>query len=145
MFKSFEEIFGNKKQPQVAEFDDAVLGKLRLTEEGWWEANVAIAGKRIGFTIGGDMEPNSVLIAHARDIVQSFAEFETMIAAFLAKEGRRMNMTRDQIKNLEIEGVMLCWSQRPNDGMIYFRGLEDIGVWRCDYVDRKPKGLGFDS
>jgi hypothetical protein len=145
MFKALSKLLGGRQQKRIEKVHDAVLGTLSLAGEDWWEASVAIHGKTIGFKNGGDTEPSSVLIAHAHDIVRAFADFEGMMTAFLAEEGRRMKMTTDQIRRLTIEDVMLCWPDRPNDGMIYFTGLDDIGVWRCDYVDRKPRGLGFDS
>jgi hypothetical protein len=146
MFKSLTEFFGGKKTEPVTSIEDVILGKMHFMEGDSWGARVTIAGKRIGFSIRGDATgPDTALLAHAHDIVKSFADFENMISVFLADEGRRMNMTSDQIRQFEIEEVILHWPERPDDGMIYFRGLEDIGLWRCDYINRKPKGLGFDD
>jgi hypothetical protein len=145
MFKALSKMLGGKQQERIKEFHDPVLGTLRLTEEEWWEASVSINGKTIRFHIGGDAEPNDGLVAQAHDIIRTFADFERMVTAFLIEEGHRMRMTSDQIRQLAIEDVMLCCPDRPNDGMIYFSGLDKIGVWRCDYVYRKPRGLGFDS
>jgi hypothetical protein len=127
------------------EFHDPVLGTLRLAEENWWEASVAIDGRTLGFKIGGKIEPDSALIAHARDIVRSFPEFEKMVAEFLTSEAKGMPSAADEIGQLVIEDVMLCWPKRPDDGMIYFKGPEQYRLWRCDYVGRKPRGLGFDN
>jgi hypothetical protein len=29
--------------------------------------------------------------------------------------------------------------------MLFFEGGEEGRVWRCDYINRKPNGLGFDN
>jgi hypothetical protein len=53
---------------------------------------------------------------------------------------------RAELANLKIENISLCWPDRPEDGMIFFRRSEnDIGLWRCDYIARKPTGLGCDT
>jgi hypothetical protein len=145
MFRWLTKSFASKNRAHVPDFEDAMLGRMQFVENRLWEAHVTIAGKRIGFSIKGQVEPNAVLLAHARDIVQNFADFESMISAFLAEEGRKMMMTPDQVRKLQIAQVSLCWPERPDDGMIYFDGLEQIGVWRCDYINRKPKRLGFDN
>jgi hypothetical protein len=128
---------------------DSVLGELRLSEDAdWWEGNVALEGKSVGFKIGGWRKPDQKLLGHAYDIVRSFANFEHMIADFLASEAREakcLGRFADEIRKLNIKDVCLFWPKRPNDGMIYFRGPDQYRVWRCDYVTHKPRGLGFDS
>jgi len=134
----------NHRPERVKEVYDAVLGLLTLVDEGWWETRVAIDGRNLGFAIGGDTGPSPVLVAHARELVRTFPEFDRRITAFLAEEGRRLRLTPDQVQQLVMEEVMLTWPDRPDDGMIYFTGLEHLGVWRCDYINRKPRGLGVD-
>jgi hypothetical protein len=71
-----------------------------------------------------------------------------MIQEFLQKEADQVKVLRrfaGEIRQLKIEHISLFWPKRHNDGMIYFRGPDKYRVWRCDYVDRKPKGLGFDD
>jgi hypothetical protein len=41
--------------------------------------------------------------------------------------------------------VCLFWPERPNDGMLYFKGPDETRVWRSDYRNRLAEGLGFDS
>lgn len=126
--------------------DDPILGTLRLSEDAdWWETSVAAGGKAVGFKIGGDSEPNLELVVHARDIVRTWADFERMVAEFLAEEAGRQSVYADEIRQLVIEDVCLPWPERPDDGMIYFGGPDELRVWRCDYVGRRPGGLGFDS
>ncbi len=128
---------------------DPVLGELRLSENAqWWEGRVTIGNKTIGFKIGGKAKPDAALLAHAYDIVRSFPEFEQKVSAFLADEARTVRYLAkftEEIRQLTIEDVCLFWPNRPDDGMIYFKGPDQFRVWRCDYVARKPQGLGFDS
>jgi hypothetical protein len=145
MFRSLTELFGRKQREHVPDFEDAVLGNLRFIERNLWGAHLTIAGKRMGFSIAGHTQPSSALLAHARDIVQNFENFENMISTFLAEEARRIEMTPNEIGELEVAEVILCWPEKPNDGMIYFSGPEDVRVWRCDYINRKPQNLGFDD
>ena len=145
MFGLIAKIFGARKEEHFPDFEDAVLGKMCFSRGGQWEARVIIADKQIGFVIAGHSRPNSALLSHARDIVEKFADFEREISEFLAREQNELRMIADEISLLKIDEVRLCWPERPDDGMIYFRGPEETRVWRCDYIGRKPQGLGFDD
>jgi len=128
---------------------DPVLGQLRLSQDAdWWEASMLINSKLIGFKIAGDGVPHPMRIAHAHEIVRSFAEFETTIRKFLEDQARDVKHLRrfsDEIRQLELEDICLLRPGKPDDGMIYFKGPDAYRVWRCDYVDRKPQSLGFDD
>jgi hypothetical protein len=107
-----------------------------------------IGSKVIGCSIAGDGVPHSMRVARAHEIVRSFAEFERTITHFLEDEARDVKHLRrfsDEIRQLEIEDICLLRPGKPDDGMIYFKGPDGYRVWRCDYVDRRPKGLGFDD
>jgi hypothetical protein len=55
-------------------------------------------------------------------------------------------LAADEIRQLVIDTVHLPWSDRPDDGMIYFTGpADELRSWRCDYVNRKPTALGCDT
>lgn len=69
--KALARMFGGKGKKRTKEFPYAVPGTLRLTDENWWEATVAIDGRTLGFKIGGDVEPDAALVEHAHDIVRS--------------------------------------------------------------------------
>ena len=142
MFRKFTDTFGYKRSKHTEKIHHPVLGDLCLSD--YWEATVTVHGKTLGFKIGG-LEPDAVLVEHACDIVRSFPEFEKMIAAFLASEADRLPGAANEIRQLVIEDVMLCCPERPNDGMIFFTGPDKYRGWRCDYIGRKPQGLGFDS
>ena len=148
MFKALAQLFTGKGKERTKEIHDAVLGTLRWNEEDWWEADVRIDGRALGFKICGDCEPGAALMAHAREIFRSFKEFDRMVVEFLASQASQASQwpgASDEIRQLVIEDVCLFWPDRPNDGMIFFKGPDPYRLWRCDYVDRKPRGLGFDG
>jgi len=145
MLKALIQTFRGNGKERTNELQDPVLRTLRFAEKAWWEADVAVQNRNLRFKIGGDSEPDEVLILHARDIVRSIDDFDKMIAEFLADAAVRMPGCADEIRQLVIEDVMLCWPKRPNDGMIYFKGPNNYRLWRCDYAGRKPQGLGFDG
>ena len=76
--------------------------------------------------------------------------FSRKVADFLEREAREMEGARqprpaEEIRQLTLESICLFWPDRPDDGMLYFDGPDEYRVWRCDYVDREPRALGFDS
>ena len=138
-------IFGNKKSPKGEDSFDLVLGSLIYSDESWWEATVAIGERKIGFKIGGEAKPALGIISHANDIVANFTTFFRVIREFLLFDAKRLPAAAEEIIQLQIEDICLFWPLRPDDGMIYFTGPTEDRFWRCDYIQRKPKRLGFDS
>jgi len=122
---------------------DQVLGVLRIAEVGdWWEGTVTLRGRPVSFCIGGEGQPDARLVAHAHDIVRAFADFEHQVAEVLAAEARDMEHLRpfaDEIRQLVIDDVCLFWLEKPDDGTIGFRGPDEVRMWRCDYIGRKPE------
>ena len=149
MLSFVKRLFINPKADGPRSVTDAVLGELRLSDDAeWWEGHIAVGGRTVGFKIGGEGMPDTKLIAHAHDNVRSLPVFEQSVATFLADEAHRVkHLTQyaDEIRQLVIEDICLFWPDRPDDGMIYFKGPDKFRGWRCDYVSRKPHGLGFDS
>ena len=147
MFAKLKEaLFGKPKPSKVREFSDPTLGTLVLNDDvDWWEVKVQTDGETIGFGIGGAQTPDPALIQHAIDITSGYPQFKKMIAEFLKTETQHYRGYEKEIASLTIDDVCLTWPDRPNDGMIYFNGPDEFRCWRCDYVSRKPKGLGFDD
>jgi hypothetical protein len=90
----------------------------------------------------GDAKPDATLI------VRSYAHFERAVQEFLAHEAANVKHLRpfaEEISQLEIEDVSLPRPATPTSGMIYFKGPDQYRLWRCDYVDCRPKFLGFDD
>jgi hypothetical protein len=134
----------------VGQVDDEQLGPLVLNEadaDGRWVARVSARGREIRFEIGGRYEPDTGLIARARDIYGSFDCFAADVTAFLAAEAERPEWVpfADEIRALTIEVIGLPWPRRPDDGMIFFTGPDAYRCWRCDLIGRTPVGLNFDS
>jgi hypothetical protein len=144
----------------MSEFTDPVLGKLTWSaDDRAWQAEVAGEDAVIRFLIAGKPEPEPQLLAHARDIAQSLPDFLRLISEFLEEQAQLVSQQKgwllgdgpaqsaaDEIRQLAIDTIHLPWPDRPNDGMIYFTGpADELRLWRCDYIDRKPTSLGCDT
>ena len=133
------------------QLEDPSLGTVTYDDDAeGWRATATIDGKRMNITVGGDMHPASELLAHARDVIGADKTFAAKVRTFLERETERAELIAyaDEIRTLEPDDLCLFWPDRPDDGMIYFRhpeGVENGRVWRCDYVGREPRGLGFDD
>jgi hypothetical protein len=92
--------------------------------------------------------PDKVLLAHAADILRRKDDFVAEVLDCAKTEGesvRHLHSYRNEIAGLRVERVCLFWLDRPDDGMICLSGGRNCRAWRCDYIARKAKGLGFDS
>ena len=139
-----KKLFSNRREGWKRSVSDPALGELRLSDEGdWWESTITHRHIKVQFQIGGDGEPSPPLIAHAHNIVSGLPAFALMLEEFIANEAVRQPIAAEEIRQLKLESVYL--SRPPHDGMIYFHGPDEFRVWRCDYVNGKPQGLGFDS
>ncbi len=125
---------------------DSLLGELVLSDDAdWWERTVKIDGRSVQFQVSGDHKPSPALISHAHGIVCDFSTFSHSVTEFLAAAASAQPPATDEIRQLTLKSVCLFWPERPNDGMLYIHGPDEYRVWRCDYIDRKPQGLVFDS
>jgi hypothetical protein len=127
---------------------DPVLGLCVPDQDaGWWQARVEVNGRKIAFTMAGDLAPDPALLAHAHRIVADLDAFEKSVAEFLRQAAAKVEVPelRAEIESLAIDDVSLTWPDRPLDGMIYFTGSSDERSWRCDYIDGQCRGLGCDT
>jgi hypothetical protein len=138
-------LFGSR--PPREPFDDPVLGALQPTEDGdCWEVKYRSGAEAIGFLIAGGDKPSEMLIAHTRDVIQDISLFKANVREFLEAEKENFPIeAHEDIDALTTEQLCLFWPDRPDDGMIYFEGSDEERIWRCDYIERQPKALGFDS
>lgn len=137
-------LFGSS--PPLQPFKDPVLGDLQPDETGW-TVSVTAGGDAFSFTIGGGTEPDAALLAHARDILGGYPAFKKRVEEFVRSESVAYPPDiKVEVAQLEIDSISLFWPDRPDDGMIFFRGPEnEFRLWRCDYIARKPTGLGCDT
>ena len=145
MLSFIKKLFRNPTADWPRSVSDPVLGELRLDDDAQWQGRTTVGGRSIAFTIGGRGRPDARLIAHAHDIVRSLPEFEQSVTAFLADEARKVKHlaeVADEIRQLAIEDVCLFWPDRPDDGMIYFKGPDEFRLWRCDLCWAETAGTG---
>ena len=122
---------------------DPTLGVLRYDPEvAAWRSPKA----PIQFLIGGTLEPDLRLRAHASEVQRTADAFLLGIRDYLEREASKNEQWVSDIRGLKLEEVCFFWPERPDDGMLYFAAAPpDTRVWRCDYVNRTPRALGFDS
>lgn len=123
-----------------------VLGPITYSEEEEaWLTEPSHASLGFRFSIAGEAAPDARLLAHAESVARDPVVFRQKITAFLEAEAQRWKNHAETVRRLEIAMVCLFWPERPDDGMIFFAGGESYGLWRCDYKNRAPLDLGFDS
>lgn len=138
-------LFG--KKAVIEPIDDPVLGTLVPGDTpSTWLSRVVPNFRPFAIEIGGSTTPDPALLVHAQEIHGNSGAFASSVDEFLTNEKKRFPPeAADEISSLQIEVVGLWWPKRPNDGMIFFEGGDEGRVWRCDYINRTPTGLGFDS
>lgn len=142
MFSALKKLFAAPKIERRP-VSHPILGPISYSEdEGAWLTESALGFR---FRIAGEESPDGALLAHAESVARDPIAFKKMVAAFLEEEAKTKKDQEDTVRKLEIEMLCLFWPDRPDDGMIYFTGGDRYGVWRCDYKNRRPIGLGFDS
>jgi hypothetical protein len=149
MFEKLKQFLQGAPPPVAPYVDDPGLGRLAWSKDDkLWVSDPKHRDCGFAFQIAGTPEPDQALVAHAADILAGRDTFVREVSTFLVREleeTRYMSAFADEIRQLTIETVCLFWPDRPNDGMIWFDGPDEFRVWRCDYIDRKPKDLGFDD
>lgn len=138
-------LFGIRPPPDP--YKDDILGTLEYTKDDEsWEVIYKSGGEELGFLIAGADRPSEPLLMHARDLIKDIPAFKAKVRQFLEAEKVNFpNEAHEEIDTLTIEYVCLMWPDRHDDGMIYFNGPDESRIWRCDYIGRNPRGLGFDS
>lgn len=123
---------------------DPLLGEMRLDEEDtWWMATARLSDRTIQFCIGGEVEPDAALLAHAHNIIREFPAFERRLAEHLAAESRKLKEHEAEIQQLRIASIHLWWPRRPDDGEIELRGPDRTRIWSCGYLNRRFVNLAF--
>jgi len=149
MFDKLKRFLQGEPPPVAEKIDDPILGTLEWSaDDEAWISSATHNGVGFVFQIVGTSEPDKALLAHAADILRTKDVFITRVLKYVKSEAetvRSFHSYREEIDGLRVERVCLFWLDRPDDGMISLSGGRDYRLWRCDYVARQPKGLGFDS
>jgi len=131
-----------KHAPQP--FQDEVLGAMPWDEdESGWIARPASGAFQI--VVAGTQRPHSSLLAAARALSAHPGNLQAQVSSLLRAFADRVPEAATEVLALQIEAVRLTNPDRPGDGMIYFSGADPNRVWRCDFVEGVPTGLGFDD
>lgn len=139
----FDRLLGRQRRPS---FEDHTLGVLEFDpEDECWVGAFDVAGQRITVRIAGTDRPDARLLAHARDLARGYESFAVLVEDFLAAESGREKWEPEEVKTLRLDEICLFWPERPEDGMLYFYTDRSKRVWRCDYIGRTPRDLGFDG
>jgi hypothetical protein len=149
MFRNLKRFLKRGPPPVAEHFQDPILGTLTWSEDDKaWVSSATDRDVGFRFQISGIVEPDKALLAHAADILQNKDDFIARVMQCVRSEAelvRSLRPYRDEIDGLRVERVCLFWPNRPDDGMIFLSGGRDYRLWRCDYIARQPKGLGFDA
>lgn len=149
MFDKLKRFLQSEPPPTAGKIEDPILGRLAWSEDDEaWVSNAIHGDLGFEFQISGTPEPDNKLLAHAAEIVRTKDDFAARVLNYVKSEAetvRSLRPYKEEIEGLQIERVCLFWPERPDDGMISLSGGRDYRLWRCDYIARQPKGLGFDS
>jgi len=128
-------------------YTDPILGTLVAGDQPkTWTADARSPVCPFAIEIGGTDKPDDSLLDHARELYRNPNAFLGAVNDFLSRQKEEFRPEHAaEIDSLSVERVGLWWIDRPDDGMIFFKGGEDDRLWRCDYIDREPRDLGFDS
>ena len=125
---------------------DPILGELRLSVEAdWWEATTRVGSRAVQFLIGGEGEPDAILLAQAHKILNDYPEFERKLHEFLVTEATKQAAWVDEIRQLQIDSINLLWPKKPHVSEVMFSGPDKFRLWSCAYMNGELRNLGFDD
>jgi hypothetical protein len=126
--------------------DHPRLGRIDFDpDEALWIAKVRVSDQMIRLLFAGETAPDERLVLHGESILADFDRLALKVHAVLQAEAASRPRYAEEIRELVISDVCLLWPDRPDDGMIYFSASDRFRVWHCDYIDRVPQSLTFDS
>jgi hypothetical protein len=138
--------FRGDRAKQYAPIEHPRLGVMTFDRrEDCWIADQPLQSHAVRLLIVGEPQPEGCLVSHAVEIVDSFDQLQRSVDRLLDNAIEERPKFAHEIKRLAITEICLLWLDRPGDGMIYFSGPDPHHVWRCDYINRQPQSLGFDS
>lgn len=150
MFGGFRELLSGRgtSGTERKAFHHEFLGTINFNEDtGLWETVVHAGDDVVSFAVGGTTTPSGVLMAEAVRILEDYLVFKDNIRRFLQTEALRIADYTNEIRQLDIEQVVLSVPTQPHRGILYFTGPDEERVWRCDLLQGQPKreSLDFDD
>lgn len=141
----------------VVQFADSVLGSLEYdSDTEAWSKTIGMNGKSIRLIVDGDwggpkieeIVPAEHLVMWARQISENPEEFCQTLFDFVQRDTEVNSSNaeyREEIGDLRIDTIYLGPYTKQGDAIVNLAGGKDGRHWRCDYRDKKPKSLGYDS
>jgi hypothetical protein len=126
---------------------DPRLGTLiRNVKAQAWEADFRVRDRTVEVLIDGKEEPNSALIARARELVADFDTFERRLNDYLAQTAKEWASEAPElaadISALRIHSIKLRSRKLI---LVDFDGPDVDVYWSCEYAGGQFSGLDFDS
>ena len=124
-------------------YHSKILGEMIFNRDNFcWESKKKINDDEVNFIVGGTKKPDDKLIKALEEIAKSFNEFQYIINEFLKEQTQNAG---EEILKLKISDIMYSRPDKPNNGMVFFRGTTNYKIWHCDLVKGKPKYLNYDK
>ena len=90
MLKGLKGLFTDSTKDWKQIVHDKVLGELKLNDDATgWNSYLEIEGRKINFQIGGEREPDVLLLTHAYEIVECYSSFVEKVRKCLERERKR--------------------------------------------------------
>lgn len=129
--------------------DHPVIGRLILNDD-WtlWESKIIFQNHELNIAVGGEREPDPVLLQYSSDIIQNLEQFNSNVQSFLEKQANEMQFKKyygEEILKLKITDINLFWPKKPHEAMIGLGEGNDGRLWRCAYSKGSFSDLGFDD
>jgi hypothetical protein len=126
----------------MEEASDPVLGRLVPdTDERWWTATVDIEGRKVTFTLGGDIVPSPSLVVHARAIAEGMLDFDEPRGHF--RNGRRKESCACSRRKSRLFALTTSASSGRTDRMTEW--CTSVTVRRAGYGVATMGGCSFHS
>jgi hypothetical protein len=126
---------------------DPQLGTLiRNVKAEAWEGDFRVRDRTVEILIDGKEEPDSALVARARELVADFDSFERRLNDYLAQTAKEWAVETPElgadVSALRLSSIKVLSRKRV---LVDFDGPDVDVYWSCEYANGEFSGLDFDS
>jgi len=138
-------LFAPKSEP-IQEVNHPALGTLAYDRESRnWGKTVMLSGQRCRLSIGGEHEPDAVLLDRASKLETELPKLAAALQAFVARAADEMPESATEIRSLTVADIAIWWPKQPDAVMIWFDGPSPERIWHADYKGGMLSGLVCDK